>query len=155
MDIMNLIHEICLLKSNINNTPKWKFITKNKLSKKLDEDITKFRELDIFRASENIISFLLSLNRDTTKHISGEQVLYNYTYLALDIKMGENAPIINVLYFPKSNTFDIKGNNISYTIYPKTRLGKRLSGMWNPLSYKIKERYIEIIIQMADEIDRR
>ena len=139
--------------NSINHTSRWKFITKNKLRKKLEEDINEFKELDIFRASENMISFLLSLNRDTTKLISGEQVLYNYTYLALDIKLGENSPITNVLYFPKSNTFDIKNKNTAYTIYPKARIGKRISGMWNPLSYKIKERYIEIIIQMADELD--
>ena len=71
MYIMNLIHEICLTKNKINHTPKWRILTKNKQEKKLNNHISEFLNSDIFSASENIISFLLSLDKVITNNITG------------------------------------------------------------------------------------
>ena len=150
MDIMNLIHEICLTVSAINNTPKWKFITRNKLKNKLDEKISEFKELNIFDASDNMLSFLLSLDKELIIYIIRYRNLYyDATFIGVNLKSGYNASGTIVLYHPKLNRFDITGSNMSYSIHRKDRLGKRTSSIWEPLTYRIKERYIEIIIDIA------
>lgn len=148
MDIMNLIHDICLLKNSINHTPKWKFISRNKLIKKLDEDISEFKNLDIFSASENIISFLISVDKEIVKCIDIDSILYDYSYLTLDMRTGNI--ITTITYLPTLNSFEVKNVNIAYTIYHNTAASRRINKMWEPLTYKIKEKYIEIIIKIAD-----
>lgn len=150
MYIMNLIHEICLTKNNISNIPKWKIITKNKQEKKLNKDISEFKNSDIFSASENIISFLLSLDKEITNHITGF-LYYTDTYLHIEV-LDINEVITDVVYFPNSNRFEIGNKNVGYTIYRNNKICNRIDKMWEPLTVKIKERYLDIIIQMAEYI---
>lgn len=149
MNIMNLIHDICLTKNSINNTPKWKFITKNKQEKRFDKDISDFLNLDIFSASEHMISFLISLGRGITKYIDG-YLKYNDVHIAVQVFDDNIATITNVTYYPLSNRFEIENDHVHYTIYRNTKISNHVNKMWEPLTHKIKKRYLEIIIQMAE-----
>lgn len=154
MYIMNLIVDICLTKNCINNTPRWKFISKNKQLKKLNDDIYKFKNLDIFSASDNMITFLLSLDKDTVKHIDGSLFMYSDTFLCMDIEYNNDYPITSFSYYPKSNRFEVWNEDVGYTVYRNTKISNRINKMWEPLTDKIKERYLEIIIQAAEYITK-
>lgn len=147
MYIMNLIHEICINKYYINITPKWKFITKRKRIKNFNDSISKFMDLDIFSLSDNVISFLLSWNKET-ETVAG-YLYYNDSCLCIEVLDNDNN--IKVDYYPKSNRFEIRGY-VSYSIYRNTKTSKYINGMWEPLTEKIKERYLEIILQIAEYI---
>lgn len=149
MYIMNLIHDICLTKNHINNTPRWKFISKNKQTKKLDNNISNFLNLDIFASSENMISFLLSLGEQITKNING-YLFYDDACMCIEVV--DDGVNIRVEYYPRSNRFEIKSDYLAYSIYRNTKICNHIRKIWEPLTIKIKERYIEIIIQMAEYI---
>lgn len=147
MYIMNLIHDICLTKNKINNIPKWKIITRSKEVKRLNNDMIEFLNLDIFSASDNIITFLLSLNlnneiRDTIPN-------YNESFIHVDI--GKDT-IIHVDYYPRSNRFEVWDKDVAYTIYRNTKICNHINKMWEPLTMKIKEEYLKIIIQIAEYV---
>lgn len=146
MNIMNLIYNICLIKNKINNTPKWKYITKRKLEKHLNENISMFLNLDIYIASENILTFLLGLGEGITQYIN-DYVCYNYSYMAININ---NDTIINVHYYPKSNRFDIYNENFAYSIYKNNKICNKINKLWTPLTTDIKKRYLDMIIEVAD-----
>ena len=150
MYIMNLIHDICLTKNSINSTPRWKFISKIKLTQKLNSDISEFLKLDVFSASENVLSFLLSLDRETTKHING-YLSYDEAYILIEV-LENDGTNTDVTYYPRSNRFEIWNKYVSYTIYRNTKISNIINKMWEPLTNEIKERYLDMIIQMADNI---
>lgn len=150
MDIMNLIHDICLTKNKINNTPKWRFIEGYKQSKRLNEDIINFLDLDIFNASENIISFLVCFNEETLdKNVNGF-LQSSATFIKIQIQDDQNTT--HIMYLPKRNRFEINNKDVAYTIYRNTKISNQISKMWEPLTHKIKERYVEIILNLAEYI---
>ena len=149
MYIMNLIQDICLTKNYINNIPKWKFISKNKQIKKLNKNISEFLNLDIFNASNNIITFLLSLGKEITKHVDG-YLWYDDTCISIEVL--DNEEIFKVDYYPRSNRFEIGCSYMHYSIYRNTKISNRINKMWGPLTDKIKKRYLNIILQMAEFI---
>lgn len=149
MNVMNLIHEICLTKNRINNIPKWKFIVKKKQKEKLNNLILEFLNLDIFVASENAISFFISINRNTIYNIDSN-LKYDDSYL--NIQLSDNNYVTHITYYPKSNRFEIENDHVAYTIYRNTKSSKHIKSIWEPLTDKIKEKYINIIIQIAESI---
>ena len=149
MIIMNLIHDICLTKTNLKNTPKWKFITIRKLNKKLNEDIDKFMDLDIFSIGDNVLTFLLSLDKKCIDKIDC-YIHYGSKFISVIVTDDE----VLISYFPKSNYFEISAKNMTFTIYRNTKASKYFTKIWEPLMLKTKERYLEIIIQMADYISK-
>lgn len=150
MYIMNLIHDICLTKNSINNTPKWRFITKNKQTKKLNKNIAEFLELDVFSASNNIITFLNSLDREIVTSAIGS-IWFTTTFIALDVYDKNNIET-NITYYPESGRFEIWNNNVSYTIYRNNKVSNKINKMWEPLVVNIKKKYLDIIIKIADYI---
>lgn len=146
MNIMNLIHDICLTKNSINNTPNWRFISKNKYKKKLNNNILEFLNLDIFSASDNMISFLVSLGSEITCNING-YLRYCEIYITIQIP---ESNITTITYYPTSNRFEVENDYIRYTIYRNNKISNNINNVWEPLTHKIKKRYIDIIIQMAD-----
>lgn len=148
MYIMNLIHDICLTINDINNTPKWKFITKHKQIKKLNENRLNFLDLNIFSSSDNVLTFLLAINDYNPESIPG--LAFNKAWLHIDI-IDDN---IHIDYYPNSNRFEIWGSTVAYTIYRNTKNSNKINNMWEPLSCKMKKRYLEIIIQMAEYISQ-
>ena len=158
MNIMNLIHAICLNKNRISNTPKWKFISVYKANKNLNNSISTFLSLDIFDASNNLISFLLSLG-ELSNTIHG--ITYSDTFIDLDIGKSsidihgfENLKTnAHVIFYPKSNRFEIISDVVSYTIYRNTKNGNTVNKMWEPLTNDLKEIYIDIILRMAEYIN--
>lgn len=143
MDVMNLIHDICLTKNSINNIPKWRFIKRNKQMRRFNKIISDFLNLDIFVASEGTISFLLGLNINTINNINVHGVE------CMDILIEDNT-YISVTYYPITNRFEITSADISYTIYRNNKISNRINNIWEPLTRKIKEKYLEVIIQIAE-----
>lgn len=152
MNIMNLIHDICLTKNKIINTPKWRLFERYKQSKRLNEDTLNFLNLDIFNASENMITFLLSLDRKIIENNIKGFITYDTTFLVLLI-LGDTTNTY-VYYHPKFNRFEITNDNVAYTIYRNSKISTKINKMWEPLTHKIKERYLEIIIQIAEYISQ-
>lgn len=150
MYIMNLIHDICLTKIRINNIPRWKFISKNKEMKNLDRKMSEFLNLDIFNASDNIITFLISLNKKIYNDNIGN-IWYTDTFIAFNIPddIGRET---NITYYPISNHFEIWNNDVAYNIYRNTKISNRINKMWEPLTNNIKERYLNIIIHIVEEL---
>lgn len=145
MNTMNLIHKICMTKNHINNAPKWKFIYKHKETKILDECIKEFLNLNIFDASNNFITFMLSLDNYYTKTITS--VHFSKIYLSINLSNG-----LFIEYYPKSNRFEINEDSITYTVYRNTKYSNFIKDKWEPTAEKIKEEYINIIISMAEYI---
>ena len=139
MNGMNIIHDICLTENKIKNTPRWKFITRNKLNKKLNKLKLDFLNLDVFNASNNIISFLISLGKDMTKNVNG-YLWYDDRCILIQIQ--DNETIFDVNYYPKSNRFEIISDYISFSIYRNTKVSNYINNIWESLEEKIKERYI-------------
>lgn len=153
MYIMDLIMDICLTKNKLNNIPKWKFITKNKQIKNLDNSISEFLESDIFNASDSMITFLLSLDKNIFNNINNNPPIYCGSSLCMDIQY-DNHYNTSFVYYPKSNRFEVWSEDIAYTIYRNTKISNQINNMWEPLTYKIKEKYLEIIIQVAEYISK-
>lgn len=153
MNIMNLIHAICLSKNRINDIPRWKIITLYKENKLLNEQISDFVKLDIFDASNNIISFLLSLG-ELSNSIWG--VTYDENYISINMDDFYYTDTTNykcvITYYPKSNRFEINGEDVSYTIYRNTKNGSTITKMWETLIMQLKTIYVDIIIDMAEYI---
>lgn len=150
MDIMNLIHEICLTKIKINNTPKWRFITKNKLIKNLDNAISKFLDLDIFAASDYMITFLSSLDKNIIKNIEiNRMVIYCATMITMDI-IDDNSVVTTFTYYPETKRFEVWNKDVAYTIYRNTKICNRINKMWEPLCDNIKTQYIDIITKSVE-----
>ena len=149
MNIMNLIHDICLTKNSINSTPNWRFISKNKYKKKLNNDISEFLNLDIFSASENVISFLICFDEEIIDETVSGFLQSSATFIRLELP-DNNEIDTKILYLAKANCFEISNKDVAYTIFRNNRVSNRINKMWEPLTDKIKERYVEIIIQMAD-----
>jgi hypothetical protein len=150
---MNLIHAIYLNKNRINSMPRWKIITLYKERKNLDTLISDFMKLDVFDASNNIISFLLSLGK-LSNDIWG--IKYNENYISIDMNAfyyidGNNYECI-ITYYPKSNRFEINDDDVSYTIYRNTKNSNKINKMWEPLTVYIKDIYVDIILEMAEYI---
>ena len=150
MDIMNLIHEICLTKIKINNTPKWRFITKNKLIKNLDNTISKFLDLDIFAASDYMITFLSSLDKNIVKNIEiNRMVIYCATMITMDI-IDDSSVVTTFTYYPETKRFEVWNKDVAYTIYRNTKICNRINKMWEPLCDNIKTQYIDIITKSVE-----
>ena len=96
-----------------------------------------------------MLTFLLSLDREFINEIIKDKIYYNDTFIGMGLKLGYNDYSTSILYHARSNNFSVSGNKVSYAVYRKDRLGKRMRGMWEPLTYRIKERYIDIIIDIA------
>jgi hypothetical protein len=146
----NVLQDICLTRNILKNTPKWKYVTRYKQTKRLDEDIIKFKNLDIFIASEYMITFLLSLDKEITKNLS-IFVWYNDSLVLLEVKDNNNKST-NVLFSPRSNKFEISDKNVTYTIYRNTKISNNINLMWEPLTDTIKESYIKIITEISELI---
>jgi len=146
---MNLIHAICLSKIHINQLPKWKIVSIYKENKLLNNNINKFLNLDIFDASDNIITFLLSLKELPSESVWG--VTYDINFINID--MGTYCTIDGyknesiVTYYPKSNRFEITDKNISYTIYRNTKNSSIINKIWEPLTDDLKNIYLDIIFE--------
>lgn len=151
MNIMNLIHDICITKNKINNTPRWRFIALNKQTKKLNNDIEDLLSLDIFSLSDHIISFLNCFSDDILENNITGYLQHSNTFIHLMITDDNNLSN-NVLYLPTSNRFEINNMNIGYTIYRNTKISNKINKVWEPLSIKIKQRYLEIVIELAEYI---
>ena len=153
MDIMNLIHAICLNKQRIDSTPKWKIFTLQKENKTFNKLISEFADLDIFDASNNFISFLLSLG-ELSNSVWG--INYDENYLSIDLDAYYIIGGVNsthaVVYYPKSNRFEITGEDVSYTIYRNTKNSNKINKMWEPLTIELKSIYADKIIEMAEYI---
>ena len=150
MCIMNLIHDICLTKINMENVSKWKLFSMIKLKKRLNKDISDFLNLDIFDLANNVLSFLISLDKDIINSID-ENIWYTDTFLCIEFADDRN--IINsIMYYPKSNRFEVWSQDISYIIYNNTTNCNKINKLWQPLTNGIRERYLYIIIQLADYI---
>lgn len=146
MNVMNLIHGICISKNHINNSHKWRFIYKYKENKILNERIKEFLGLNIFDASNNFITFMLSLDDNYTKYVSS--IHFSQIYLSINL-----SDRLFVEYYPKSNRFEINEDNITYTVYRNTKYSNFIKNKWIPTTEKIKEEYIKIIINMAEYIN--
>ena len=150
MDIMNIIHDICLTKIRIKNTPKWKFISKNKLNKKLHELSSEFLKSDIFSVSDNMITFLLSLDRSTICNNIKINDNFSYGNNFINMSITSNTVTTIFAYYPETNRFEVWNNHIAYTIYRNNKICNRVNILWEPFSYDIKVRYLKMIIQLAD-----
>lgn len=153
MNIMNLIHDICLTKTYINNTPKWKVLSVRKLNKKLNEDLNIFLDLDIFATADNTFTFLLSLDRKIISENIKSGLLYNNASFTIEIE-DEYYKYLDIEYYPRTNKFEITSYGLSYTIYRNTKPSRYINKMWEPLTDRIKKRYLDIIIQLADYISK-
>ena len=145
MDIMNLIHDICLTKNRINNTPRWKFITRNKEIKKLNNLKLQFLNLNIFDAADSTITFLISLDKNL---VNRSDIFLFYGESHLLVKVIDDDVETLVTYFPKNNWVEVATEHTCYSIYRNSKISKRVNKMWEPLINKIKEKYLEIIIEM-------
>lgn len=145
---MNIIQDICMIKNNIDNIPKWKFITKFKQRKKLDNIISEFLKLDIFNASDIMITFLICFDEKIIQKYINESIQINNSLIKFEIKDYNNI-ITNIIYFPKTSHFEISNENITYSIYRNNKINTNMNAIWESLTYKIKEKYIDIIIQMT------
>jgi hypothetical protein len=147
---INLIHGICLTKNVIKNIPRWKFITRNKEQKILNQYISDFLNLDIFTASDNFITFLIGLSKEITEDLN-IFLWYNDTLFIIEIP-DDNESVTNIVYYTHSNRFEVWNKSIAYTIYRNNKINKSVNDIWEPLSYKIKETYIDIIIQLSERL---
>ena len=148
MKKMNLIQEICLAKNKINNTPKWKFISRKKAINIFEENMDKFKSLDIFDSSDILLTFLLGidwLKIDSIPLLKG--VLFSTTNLTL--KVNENTEVV---YLAKMGMFNIKDESISYSIYKNSRPSRSNKDKWNILTDSLKEKYVEIVTELANHV---
>lgn len=145
---MNLIQEICLAKNKINNISKWRFFSRRKAVSAFEENINKFNSLDIFESSDVLLTFLLGidwLKIDDIPLLKG--ILFSTTSLTLTID--ENTEVV---YLAKMGMFNIKDESTSYTIYKNARPSRNNKDKWSLLVDSLKEKYIEVIIELANHV---
>lgn len=150
MDIMNLIHAICLSYTRISLMPRTKIISRYKENNILNKHISKFKDTDIFSLSDNLISFLISL--DCIKG-SLYGVTYGDNFISIDLDYYVEDTKASITYYPKSNRFEIINDYVSYTIYRNTKNGYTVGKMWEQISEDLKDVYIDIIIQASDYVN--
>lgn len=152
---MNLVQDICLIKNNINSISKIHFILRNKEIKKFNNKISEFMNLDIFNASDNMLTFLISLGKETTNAAIDCYLWYDNSCISIQLCDNDNMCPTYIDYYPNSNRFEIKSDHVSYSIYRNTKISNRINEMWGPLSINIKEKYVDIIIQIAEYISNK
>ncbi len=140
----NIVHSICIRVGLLEGLPIWRFISRRNTRIKLKEDVGKFLKLDIYDASNNFITFLLGFDKYYTKNLLDIKFNDSYLHITLDN--------IGVGFYPKHNRFEIDEEDISYMVYRNTICSTRIKKRWDPITEKLKQRYVEIILDLAKYI---
>lgn len=139
----NIIHNISITKINLHKIPKWRIFTKYKMNKELNKYINNFLLLDIFIASDDFITFIMSFDN---KFIENNIDNIKFNRLCLSLKISDTI----IHYFPKSNRFEIIDNSYKYYVYKKTNLNSFIKIKWDKISNDIKQFYIEKILYVSE-----
>jgi hypothetical protein len=147
MGALECIYSICVIKTKINDLPKWKFISIRKENKLLEKKHKDFFNYDIFDMTNAVISFLLATeNKDTLEELGYYNINIKDNYLSVYI----NEHDILVEFFSKSNRFQVSEETITYSVYRNSKSSRFIQIKWDIISEILKLMYYDIIMQLID-----
>jgi hypothetical protein len=151
MKTMNLIQEICLAKGNFDKLPKWRFLAKKKALGVYEDNLAKFRELEIFAACSTMITFLISLDKTMVENISLRDIKFTSNSLTMVVNNNDGVAS-TITYLPKNGIFDVQNSIVCYTIYKNSRPARHIKSVWEELCDRIKEKCMEAIMEISNHI---
>lgn len=149
VDIMNLIHSLCISIEKLNRLPKWKIISRKKEIKNFNSLKDEFFKLNVFDLADYIISYIVSLPEEIMNDI--KYCNYNKAHMCIYLTCSSDNKAYNIDYCPTTHRFQISNLETSYSIYKDYKpIMKHVRDMWDSIEDDFKNKCFDMIIRTAE-----